>query len=408
MILRKGRFGTAVVAAGIVAAAVAAAGGAATRAASDAAQAAKGRPILIGAAIDLTSQMAPVDDPALDAARLQIRKINARGGVLGRPLQLKVIDTHLSPTATKSAALDLIGAGAVVLWVSCDVDYATPAIQEGISHGLLTVSPCIGTDQMGPTRFGAAGKLAFSFGNVAQDEGAAMAEYAVKKKHWKTAVTLTDNLLVYFKNVCQAFTVRFKQLGGNVVDAESFTQGDKTIESVSGRVAGKKADMIAICTAFGDLTQGVQAVRTLGNKTPFLGPWSTDGSFWLPKLTPPLSGFYSLTFASVSGDDPSRNVRSLISQLAAGGKAPVRGGFLPGASAIQAIAAAMTKAHSTNGAKVAAAMQSFRNLPTVSGTISFSPKQHTVFGRPYRVMDTVNGKRHYVGIVKAGTPANIH
>ena len=43
------------------------------------------------------------------------------------------------------------------------------------THHLLTVAPCIGTDQMGPKRFGTAGKLAFSFGNVAQDEGSAMA-----------------------------------------------------------------------------------------------------------------------------------------------------------------------------------------------------------------------------------------
>ena len=34
---------------------------------------------------------------------------------------------------------------------------------------------------MGPKRFGAKGRLAFSFGNVAQDEGSAMAEYAWKQ-----------------------------------------------------------------------------------------------------------------------------------------------------------------------------------------------------------------------------------
>ena len=43
------------------------------------------------------------------------------------------------------------------------------------TRGKLTVAPCIGTDQMGPKRFGAKGRLAFSFGNVAQDEGSAMA-----------------------------------------------------------------------------------------------------------------------------------------------------------------------------------------------------------------------------------------
>ena len=51
-------------------------------------------------------------------------------------------------------------------------------MQEAIKRGVLAVAPCIGTDQMGPKRFGSKGKLAFTFGNVAQDEGSAMAQYA--------------------------------------------------------------------------------------------------------------------------------------------------------------------------------------------------------------------------------------
>ena len=118
---------------------------------------------------------------------------------------------------------------------------------------MLTIAPCIGTDQMGPKRFGALGKLAFSYGNVAQDEGAAMAEYAYNVKHWKTAITVTDNLLVYFKNVVQAFTSRFKQLGGKIVDAESFTSFDKTIGNVVSRVNAQKADVIVTSTGFAGL-----------------------------------------------------------------------------------------------------------------------------------------------------------
>ena len=65
------------------------------------------------------------------------------------------------------------------MFVTCDVDYATPVVQEAINRGVLAIAPCIGTDQMGPKRFGTKGKLAFSFGNVAQDEGSAMAELRV-------------------------------------------------------------------------------------------------------------------------------------------------------------------------------------------------------------------------------------
>ena len=90
------------------------------------------------------------------------------------------------------------------MFTTCDVDYAAPVVQETINRGVLAVAPCIGTDQMGPKRFGAKGKLAFSFGNVAQDEGSAMAEFAWKKG-WRKAAIATDTVIVYFKNVTAAF-----------------------------------------------------------------------------------------------------------------------------------------------------------------------------------------------------------
>ena len=97
---------------------------------------------------------------------------------------------------------------------------------------MLAVAPCIGTDQMGPKRFGAKGRLAFSFGNVAQDEGSAMAQYAWGRG-WRTAALATDTVIVYFKNVVQAFEARFKQLGGKIVDKETYQSlGGNNIQNV--------------------------------------------------------------------------------------------------------------------------------------------------------------------------------
>ena len=52
---------------------------------------------------------------------------------------------------------------------------------------------------MGPKRFGPQGRLAFTLGNIAQDEAAAMAEYSISRG-WKRAVIVKDNLLAYFQN----------------------------------------------------------------------------------------------------------------------------------------------------------------------------------------------------------------
>jgi len=89
-----------------------------------------GAPIIIGYPTDLKGNMAPFDGPALAAAQLQIKKINAKGGVAGRPLQIITCDTQNSnPAKAKACAASLIAKGAVVGMVTCDVEFAAPAVQ---------------------------------------------------------------------------------------------------------------------------------------------------------------------------------------------------------------------------------------------------------------------------------------
>jgi branched-chain amino acid transport system substrate-binding protein len=369
---------------------------------------AAGKPIVIGAAVDLTKGMAPFDAPALGAAQVEIAKINARGGVNGRPLQLKFINDQLDPNKTKQAAATLLGQGVDIGWVTCDVDYATPAAQAFLQAGKLTVSPCIGTDELSPLRFGSIGKLGFSFGNAAQDEGSAVAEYAYKNG-WHSATVVTDNLLRYFKDVCSAFSIRFQQLGGKIVAKESFTQGDKTINNVVSRVNGKKSGVIAFCTSFGgDQPAFVSGLRSLGNSTPIVNGWASDGNYWWPK-SPKVTNFYYLTYASVWGDDPNAGVKSLIAALKKSGHAPQTGGFVTGAAAIDGIAAALRRSHgSTNGATLAGIIEKFHKQPTISGLVSFSAQLHSVFGRQYRVIKINNNTARLVSVITAQKVANIH
>ncbi len=353
-------------------------------------------PIVIGWAFDGKGNMAPFDGPALAAATIRIKQLNARGGVGGRQIKLETCDTqNNNPAKAKSCAASLLGKGAQIMMVTCDVDYATPVVQESINRGVLAVAPCIGTDQMGPKRFGTKGKLAFSFGNMAQDEGSAMAEYAYRHG-WRTASLATNTLLVYFKNVVQAFEARFTQLGGKIVTRESYATGANNVQNAVSRLNGKKADVIVTSTAFAELPALVSGLRSLGNKTAILNSWAGDGTYWNTP-NPMVTNYYAVTFASVFGDDPNKAVRTLAKQVKAG-----TGGFITGAAAIDGIVAAINRSGgSTNGATLAATMEKFNKVPTISGLVSFSAKYHTVFGRQYRVIKIDNNKARYVGSVTA-------
>src|SRR5438445_6107439 len=264
-------------------------------------------PIVIGWAFDSKGNMAPFDNPALAAAQLRVKQIDAKGGVGGRPLQIQTCDTQGNkPAIAKACAQKLLGQGANIIFTTCDVDYAAPVVQEAINHGVLAVAPCIGTDQMGPKRFGPKGKLAFSFGNVAQDEGSAMAQYAWGKD-WRKAALATDGVIVYFKNVVQAFKARWTQLGGKIVDQETYhSLGRNDVNNAVSRLNGVKADVIVTSTAgaFGALSTLVSGLRSAGNNTPVLNSWAGDGVYWLPK-SPPVTNYWFVTFASCFGDDPN-------------------------------------------------------------------------------------------------------
>ena len=367
-----------------------------------------GKPIVIGAAIDFTALMAPTDDPALYGAEIEANKINAAGGVDGHQIKFDIANTQLKPDQTRSDALNLVSKGANILWVTCDVDFSTPSITVGLSSKLLTIAPCIGTDQMGPKRFGSAGQLAFSYGNVAQDEGAADAQIAIKQG-WKTADVVTDKQIVYNVDVCEAFANKFKALGGKVISSQTWTQGDHSIANVANRVNSDHAQVIQVCTtAAPDISTLLSDVRSAGNNTPFLAPWSLDGTYWMPKSPKISTNFWTDSYTSIYGDDPSAAVKAMIAKLSGEGHTPTTGGFVTGAAAIDGIVAAVKQAGgSTDGAKLASIMQGFQNLPTISGLVSFSPSLHTVSGRAYRVLEVTGGQGHYKYLIKSGGLAQI-
>ncbi len=225
-----------------------------------------------------------------------------------------------------------------------------------------------------------------------------MAQYAWSKG-WRRAALATDTVIVYFKDVVKAFEARWKQLGGKVVAKETYQSGGGTnVQNAVTRLNGVKADVIVTSTAgaFGALSTFVSGLRSLGNNTPILNSWAGDGTYWLPN-NPKVTNYWFVTFASSFGDDPNPAVNKLAKQVKAG-----TGGFITGPSAIDGVATAIKRAHgSTKGIVLSRIMERFKNVPTISGNVSFSAKLHTVFGRRYRVIKIQNNVPKVVGTIVA-------
>jgi branched-chain amino acid transport system substrate-binding protein len=363
--------------------------------------AAKG-PIVIGWAYDNNGLMAPFDGPALAAANHEVAKINSKGGVLGRKLMIKTCKTQGDdPTVSTTCADKLIGQGAKIIFTTCDVHFATPVVQESLKHHLLTIAPCIGTDLMGPKTFGASGKLAFSFGNVAQDEGSAMAQLAWNRG-WKTADLAKDAPLAYFEAVVNAFKARFQQLGGKIKFETTYhdpavTPGSNDVHNAASAIEGHPAKVIVTVTAgaYQALGSFITDLRTAGTKTPILNSWAGDGTYWVKGLN--VTNYWFVTYANAFGHDPNPAVNKLAKQIHA-----ATGGFVQGPAAIDGVATAIKRAHgSLVGSKLAAVLEKFHKVPTISGKVSFSKNLHTVFGRAYRIVEINNNVPIAKGVITA-------
>src|SRR5581483_5027255 len=168
-------------------------------------------------------------------------------GVNGRKIVLKTCDTQKDdPTASKACADPLISKGAKIIFTTCDVNLAAPVVQAAGKHHLLAVAPCIGTDQLGP-KFGICGgkNLCFSFGNVAQDEGSAMAQVAWDHG-WKTADLAKDTAIIYFRAVINAFKAPFTQLGGKINYETTYLDHQFGGNNVQNAVTGINAHKAAV------------------------------------------------------------------------------------------------------------------------------------------------------------------
>jgi branched-chain amino acid transport system substrate-binding protein len=127
-----------------------------------------------------------------------------------------------------------------------------------------------------------------------------------------------------------------------------------------------------------------------------LNSWAGDGVYWVTK-DPQVTNYTFVTFASIFGDDPVPAINKLAKTLKAG-----TGGFVTGSAAIDGVIAAIKRSGgSTTGVRLAATMEKFKKVPTLSGLVSFSPQLHTVFGRAYRVISIQNNKGKRVGSVTA-------
>src|SRR6185437_5448776 len=158
------------------------------------------KPVL-GLVMSFSGWFAPIDADTIAGAKLAVDDINAKGGVLGQPIETVEFDNKSEPPLGADGAVDVIGKGAKAILFPSDFDFGAPGAFVAQQNNVIAFSaasdPKFGVKGVGP--------LAYSISNAGQAQGALMAEWAYKTKGWRKAYLLLDNTISYTKSLCGSF-----------------------------------------------------------------------------------------------------------------------------------------------------------------------------------------------------------
>ena len=352
---------------------------------------------VFGLVMSFSGWFAPIDADTIAGAKLAVDDINAKGGVLGQPIQIVEFDNKSEPPLGADGAVDVIGKGAKAILFPSDFDFGAPGAYVAQQKDVVAFSGA------SDPKFGVQGigSLAYSGSNASQAQGYMMAEWAYKTKGWKTVYVLLDNTIAFTKSLCGSFATRWTEVAGkdNLLGQDTFLNNDATIAAQITRITSlaKKPDLIFFCSYAPGGPSAIRQLRAAGIEAAILTGESLDGDYWIGAV-PDLSNFYVTSYGSKYGDDPDPEVNAFFKRFEAkfNRKADVSYG-LRGYSIVQGWAFAANKANSLEGAKVAAVLDTFDKQPLVIGPTTYTKALHIQTTRPMAILNATKGKFSCVG-----------
>jgi branched-chain amino acid transport system substrate-binding protein len=354
--------------------------------------------ITIGYFGDLSGPTFNFGQSAINGMLLAVDQINLAGGINGRRVDVVIDDDKGSPEEAARLAGKLIDQNKVVAIIAGGTSgNSRAAAPKAQADKIPLISPS-STDpavtQVGDYIFRACFVDAF--------QGEVMARFAVNTLKAKKAAILFDFNSPYGRGLTDYFELSFSKLGGQIVGKLSYTQGDADFKGQLSQFQASAPDVIYIPGYYGDVAVIVKQARMLGLNQPLLG---TDG--WdAPELWQlggdALNNTYITTHYSV--DDPSPAIQKFVHEysLLYGNLAPDAHAALA-YDAMRVLADAITRAGTTESAKLRDALAQTKDFPGVTGVISMDANRNAV--KPAVVLKLQDGKSIYQETIQPHQPA---
>ncbi len=333
--------------------------------------------IKVGAAFELTGNVANYGKAINEGVKLAMAEVNAAGGVNGKKITLIESDNKSEPAESGNAVTKLVTQDKVVAILgpatSGCVNAATPITTANkIPHiAPAATAPSITVEN------GKVKDFVFRACFIDPFQGQVMAVFADKTLKVKNVAIFYDSSSDYSKGLAEVFQKTLEGKGGSIVAKEAFLGKDVDFKAALTKLKATNPEAIYIPGYYEEVSKIIKQAREMGITCPLLG---SDG--WeSPKLVEiagkdSLQGCYYVSAFNAQDKDPS--VQDFIKKFKEKYQKDPDIFAMQGYNAGLVLVDAMKRAGSTDGTKLAKAIAETKDLPVASGKLTFDANHNPV------------------------------
>lgn len=232
--------------------------------------------VKIAAVFSLTGIAAKHNAPMVNMVQLAVDTINSRGGVLGKNLELVILDNHSSPIGSAAAAQKAVNLGVVAVigchWSSHSLAMA-PILQKA---GIPMIAPASTNPAITLNR-----DYVFRVCFVDSFQGSVMAQFAGNDLGARRAAVVSNIDEKYSINLAQYFRNSFEEHSGTIVVDAQYRGDAIDFSSIIERIMNVRPDVVYIPGYTRDSGLFIRQARKMGVQATFLGGdgWDDIGTF---------------------------------------------------------------------------------------------------------------------------------
>jgi len=349
--------------------------------------------IKIGYFGDLTGPTFNFGRSAYNGVLMAADEINNLGGINGRRIDVVFEDDRGSAEEAARLTSKLIDQDKVIAIIaggtSGNSRAAAPKAQSSHVPMISPSSTDPAVTQVGDYIFRACFVDSF--------QGEVMASFAANTLKAQKAAILFDFNSPYGRGLTEYFELSFAKLGGQIVNKQTYTQGDADFKGQLSTIRAAEPDVIYIPGYYGDVAVIAKQARLIGLTQPLLGGDGWDAPELWPTGGDALNGSYISTH--YSSDDPSPGIQTFVE-----GYKQRYGQMLPDAHAALAYDAskllfdAIMRVGTTESGKLREALAQTKNFQGVTGVINMGADRNAV--KPAVVLKLMDARFIYEATIQ--------